>query len=177
MKYILSWTRDDRRFRWEAEDGDVRFCKAAMGLLWVIDTKDDIGRLVVEAEDLRVNGDGLATFKALGATMKKARDLVPAAAKEIGHGGFHRLCWNDDDYVESDFACKWRACDELGDNEMRYVDSYRGLWYVDWHDTRAHLYHKGRMFVDPANNFGYLVPEDIPAEFVKRAPTKKKVAA
>ncbi len=178
MKYILSWTRDPRMFRWEAPDGDVRYCTEAQGLLWVTGTRDDIGRLEVEC-DLKIvetNGQRLATMRVPG-SVKKAMEMVPADAEEIGNGGYHRLCWNNDDEVEGPFENKWRCCDELGDNEMRYVDSYRGLWYVDWRDHRAHLYHKGRMFRDPETNFGYLVPESTPREYVAAPKKPKKLVA
>ena len=169
-------------FRWEAPDGDVRYCNEAIGLLWVTGTRDSIGRLEVECDlkiTERLDGDAVqrvATLKVPG-SVKKAMELVPKDAEEIGEGGYHRLCWNDGDEVEGPFENKWRVCDELGDNEMRYVDSYRGLWYVEWLDHKAHLYHKGRMFRDPKTNFGHLVPESTPREYVAAPKKPKKLVA
>jgi len=172
MRYEISWTRDEGRFRAVTEEGDMRLFRAANGLMWVYKTDNKEGRLWVET-DLMVDRDGNATLKYAG-TIKAAKDNVPKEAVEVGHGGKHRLCFNRDDEVEGPFEYCWRCCDELGDNEMRYFDSYSGLWYVDWNDKRAHLYHLGKVFLDPTTNIGYLVPESLPKEFIGK---RSKVTA
>ncbi len=145
MLYEISWSRKYKKFRWLDENENEYLCTEAEGYCWIVDTDNERGRIYVLG---KLELENEFAFVSCNSNIEDV--IIPEGSVEVGTGNYARMCWRKN-------QTDWRLRDENGNGQVKFVNTYRGLWLLDWHDHQAHLFHKGRTFISP-DNTAHLVP-------------------
>lgn len=138
MIYEVSWAKKESGFRWIAEDdGEVYMTFSGEGEFDIVDTNNEIGRMLVECSAVFTDGHVTCT-----PTLGLEPVLPPADAELRDWAGYCRMCYRR---AQQD----WRIVDEkrkvdgvsVGSGTVEFVQTFVGRVKLYWYDKASHLFH------------------------------------